>query len=626
MPRILGILDPLKIPGVGPRGVIPVSLMQAPLRIEIPRWQLPEPGELPHILRLHWIINGKETTQSETFSAPPPDIPDPVVQFIPLATLRERSGVGEIYYTLETEAGTTEMLPHLPIRVDMVAPTLLTPLDRLEFVVPPTPVVDEAYIAANSPILLRVPVYNGREDFDRIELYVSNSPAPPMTAPDGVTLLQSTADPLIASLDGAQLRRLMNGDAHLSYRVFDEAENFSILSAGLLFSLALTAPPTGLQLPEIRPPVYNDLLIKRDDARLDEGGGVFVRIRAYTGWASGDTVVVYWNGRPIPGQSVVTFPCDVFVPWLILRGPASILVAEQAAVRYEIIRGTQPPFRSGIARFNVNLTIAGQENPNAPAKLNALLARVEIRGQNPPTLNQIDSRHRGQDVLASVALFDEPVAGQVLQLYRDGVGPVATYTVRAGDIAGRVVSFSNLPWSVFEGIVNSRLPFYYTTDNGFNPQRSPNTEVRVNAVPAITVPAPKVQHTLTNGYANCVSKPSVLFGVSWRIEPNADLQLNDDIRFMWQGFSTNAWGNPIAGSEFIQTIPWTAVNVSQGLTVVVTPFETTLAPMRKYGSASATYEVWRNGVQIGQSSVGRIRVDLTYPNGGYCGPSGIILT
>ncbi len=625
MPRILEILDPLVIPDVGPRGVIPVSRMQAPLRFEIPRWQIPEPGELPHILTTHWIINGRDTTYTETFSAPPPDIPDPVVRFIPLATLRQESGVGEIYYTIESEAGTTEMLPHLPIRVDMVAPTLLTPQDHLEFVVAPTPVVDEAYIAANAPILLRVPPYNGREVFDSVQIYASNSASPPVTAPDGVTLLQSTSDPLIASLDGAVLRRLLNGNAFLFCRFFDEAGNFSPMSAGLAFSLALTAPPTDLQLPEIRPPAYNDLLIKRDDARLDEGGGVFVRIPTYTGWASGDAVVVYFNGRPIVSQPVVTFPCDVFVPWPTLRGPAPILVAEQVPVRYEIIRGTQAPVRSAVARFNVNLTIAGQENPNAPAKLNGLLARVEIRGQNPPTLNQIDNRHRGQDVLASVALFDEPVAGQVLRLYCNGVGPVASYTVRAGDVAGRVVSFSNLPWSVFEGIANARLPFYYTTDNGFNEQRSPDTEVNVNAVPAITVSVPKLLHSLTKSYITCAS--SAVDGVSWLIEPNPDVKLNDEIRFKWQGFSANNWSNPIEASQFNRTTFWTAANIRQGWTVVVTPFETTLFPMRRFGSATAAYEVWRNGIQIGQSDVVRIRVDLTYAgSGSYCGPNGSILS
>lgn len=619
---IMGVLDPLVIPGVGPRGVIPVSLMQAPLRVAIPKWLEPAPGELPHILKIVWVINGKETSWSETFTAPPPAIPDPIVRFIPLATLREQSGTGEIYYSVETEAGVTEMDSRLQIRVDMVGPTLLSPQDRAMFVVaPPSNVVDEAYIAANAPVLIRLAQYNGREAWDRGELYLSNSPIGPASAPDAMQVFTLTSDPLIVSLDGAQLRRLLNGPAYVYYRLFDEAGNFSSLSAGLAFQLALNAPPTGLQLPEIAPPSYDDLLINRDDARR----GVSVRIRAYS-WLSGDTVEVFWNGRPIPRQPVVSFPFDVAVPWPILRGPAALLVAHLVPVRYEITRGQQTPIRSGVASFNVNLGIPGQENPNAPELVNPLLARVQILGQVPSTLNVIDNRHRGQDVLAQVALFDDPTPGEVLRLFCNGVGPVATYTVKVGDVTGQIISFSNLPWSLFEGIVNARLPFDYTIDNGVNQQRSVITEVNVNAAPAITLPAPKIQHSLTNGYATCTSKPSILVGVSWLVAPDAKLQLNDEIRFVWQGFTSNNWVGPIAGTEFNQSVFWSTLHMSQGWTVVVTSFQTTLFPLRKYGSATGSYEVWRNGVKVGDSLVGRVRVDLTYAgSGGYCGPSGIVL-
>ncbi|MFN3356571.1 MAG: hypothetical protein ACK418_11240 [Pseudomonas sp.] len=619
-----GELDPLRIPGVGPRGVIPVSLMQDRLRVEIPLWLEPSPFEFPHILTLYWVINGKVTTQSMYVYAPPPSNPDPIVMYVPRETLREQSGVGEIYYSVETEAGTLEMDPRLPIRVDMVGPTLLRPQDHLEFVVAPTFGVDEAYIAANKPIRLRVPPYNGREDWDYVEIYASNSATPPVTEADAVTVFASSLDQLIAELDGEQLRKLLNGPAYLFYRVFDEAKNFSTMSAPLAFDLALTAPPSDLKLPQIKPDAYEDGLINRRDARLDEGGGVFVRILAYTGWASGDSALVHWRGSLLTPQPVVSFPCDVPVPWLALRGTAAVLAAEEVPVYYEIKRGTQQPPRSRVARFKVNLTIAGQENPNAPAKLNALLALVEIRGQNPPTVNVIDNRHRGQDVLASVKLFDDPKEGHVLRLYSTGAAPVATYVVKAGDVAGQIVSFSNLPWSVFEGIFNSRLPFYYTTDNGVNEQRSRDTEVDVNAVPLIMMPAPKVQHTLTNGYLKCTSTPYALEGVNWLIEANSNLQVNDEIRFKYEGFKRNNWEDLIAEAKYSESIRWTVVHVRDGLIVTVKPYEIALYPMRDYGSANASYEVWRNGVPIGKSSLGRIRIDLKYGTGHYCSPAGIV--
>lgn len=142
--------------------------------------------------------------------------------------------------------------------------------------------------------------------------------------------------------------------------------------------------------------------------------------------------------------------------------------------------------------------------------------------------------------------------------------------------------------------------------------------------PTITLPAPRVQHTLTNGYLNCSSVPSVMAGVSWLISPVNTIQVGDEVRYIWQGYNENNWATPNLNVVFQRSLVWAQQHVTAGAIVVVDSFDTTLFPLRRFTSATFIYEVWRNGVRVGESLPGRVRVDLTYSTGCYCTPRGIV--
>lgn len=634
-PTITGVLarDEMDIPGVDPAdpiGLIKAAFMLAPLEVRIKQWAPPpEPLDTPHILTLHWVRGGVEVFSTDKeVTAPPPDLPDEHILHIPLPVLREQSGPVDIYYSVtDSFGGVAEPAPRKRLTVDMDSPQLLNPADHMEFLVPPSPVVDETYLIDNDPVGLTVPPYTGRDDGDNIHFYVSNLANPPEGSEVGVYVLVSATDPLIAYLDADVFRTLNNGPAYLFHRIFDRAGNFSIRSAGLPFTLSLIPAPGPRPLPEIFPAErYSDGLINREDARA----GIFVRVNLYLNWAPGDRVIVYWKGRPTPIQDVLGFPTDVLIDWTVLRGPLiEPLVPETVPVRYEIIRGSLPPFPSFNISVNQNLTIAGQDHGNAPAVLNLDLPVAEVWGLVSNTQNVVNHSDNPAGARARVLLYDNPAAGQILRFFWNGIGPVATYTVQAGDTAGQLVFSSVIPWAVMAGIIHPALPVYYTTDNGVNIQQSDNALVNVNTGALIQFPMPVLKHTLVGGGVKltCCSMPEIFYGVTWHVVSDDRFELGDVVHFRWAGFDNNNWSPPfISESIYTENRSFnTGADLENGLSFIVQPYEDKVVPMRDSRTAQAWYEVRRAGALIGESPPRRIRVDLLYPEIGYCKAGDVIL-
>ncbi|MBT2372380.1 hypothetical protein, partial [Pseudomonas fluorescens] len=437
---------------------------------------------------------------------------------------------------------------------------------------------------------------------------------------------QDTSDPLVVELPADAFRRLNNGPAYIFFQVFDEAGNFSTRSAGLPFVLNLIATPgVPLPPPRIKPPAYDDSLIKRDDARAT----VYVLIDPYTNWAPGDAVRVYWDDRAVADVSVLDgVETEVPVPWLIMRGPLPVLVAEEIRVRYEIIRGSAT-FPSFSRRINVDFTVAGQDHADAPALVNPNLVLAEVRGLVSDTPNLVDHRDKDVGARARVLLYEDPRPGQILRFFWNGIGPVATYTVQFGDVEGQLVFSTVIPWAIMDGIINPQLPVYYTTSNGINEQQSEDTPVSVNTGVLISFPPPIIQHTLVGGtgtFLSCCSQPEVFYGVSWQVAPDPRFQLNDEVRFFWHGYNNNGWADPVVDeSKFNERQSFfTLEELGNGLMFIVAPYDPKVFSLRHQSTAQAWYEVWRGTALIGQSTTRRIRVDFAYPTGGFCQAGDII--
>ncbi|WP_251029443.1 hypothetical protein [Pseudomonas fluorescens] len=192
-------LPPMDIPGVDPldpRGLVAARLLLAPLLVRIPLWAPPpEAADTPHRLSLFWERDGlQRLADFQIINAPPPDLPAFIEMHVPLAMLRERSGTVELYYrVVDSEGQPSELDPKLTLTIDMNSPELLRPNDALSFVNDPIAGVDEDYLANFNPVRFNLPRYQGREAWDHIEMFLSNSPNPPAAAPDGVYILEFTS-------------------------------------------------------------------------------------------------------------------------------------------------------------------------------------------------------------------------------------------------------------------------------------------------------------------------------------------------------------------------------------------------------------------------------------------------
>lgn len=625
-------LAPMDITGVDPldpAGLIKRNVLLADLEVKIPMWGPgPVPLDSPHTLDLI-LMQGAAVihTESKTVTAPPPPFPTEHVLYIPTIVMQSLSGTVQLYYVVtDSFGGRSELVPKRTLTIDQNNPELVDPAHHLEFVVPPSPAVNETYLLNNDPVAFDLLPYTGRSDGDKIHLYLSNSANPPVAGPDYIYELVLSGDPLIVYLPADKFRGLINGAAFIFYRIFDRAGNFSVRSAGLPFQLALIPLPGPRPLPEIYPPErYSDALINREDARA----GIYVRINGYTDWAPGDQVRVYWKGRPAPLQEVFGFPTDVPIDWSVLRGPLTApLAPETVPVRYEIIRGSLPPFPSFAIPVNVNLTVAGQDHANAPALLNLDLPVAEVWGLVSNTKNVVNHDDNPAGARARVLLYQDPQPGQIVRFYWNGIGPVASYTVQPGDVEGQLVFSTVIPWAVMEGFIHPALPVYYTTSNGVNDQQADNTFVNVNTGTLIQFPAPVLNHTLVGGAGNlsCCSQPEVFFGVHWHVTADPFFELNDVVRFFWEGYDNNNWSPPvIVESMFAENGVFNnSADLANGLNFVVAPYEDKVVPMKDFGTAKAWYQVRRGGALIGESLPRRIRVDLNYSSGGYCKAGDVI--
>ncbi|MFC6296498.1 hypothetical protein GNF76_14410 [Pseudomonas sp. CCM 7893] len=616
-----------EIVGVDPddaEGLIPLSVSLQPLECRIPQWVPgPTPGRT-HTLKLWWRIQGVNVeADSHSFTGPlnPDDFPYPL--YVPMDYMRELDAVVEVFYTVEDEAGDETPSDRRTLTVDNNPPRFQHPDDKARFVDPAIEAsgITEAVLAANPVIEVQFPAYIGRAGRDRAGYYLSNSTPPFPPAQTDIQEFVRTDEPLILRIPADYFRALSNGTAYLQYRLYDRAGNFTLaFSAPMDFNVNLIPSPGMLPAPQIRPPAYIDFLIKRDDARAVVAAVIpFL----YDGYAPGDEVVMIWDGRAVlPPQPITHFPFPVEIPWNILRGTGP-LARMEVPVRYEIHRAGRPPFPSLVNFSWVDFTIAGQDHVNAPALLNLTLAVVDVFGNGSGLHNELDFRDR--DVGAEVwgRLYVNPQPGERLELYWNGVGPVAHYVVQPGDAFNQPFQFTDVPGSVIvEGENSPNLPVFYITSNGINEQYSPDTPVNVHVAPLIKFDAPLIQHTLTgpSRYLTCESQPSICHGVYWFIRDDASFLPGDEVEFFWQGYLSNAWENPIDGTDFSTTVEYAA----GGLAVRVWPWNTKIEPMRNFASATAGFFVRRNGGLIGESGVGRVRIDRVSPGTGkICQPGDV---
>lgn len=626
-PDVIGILP-------GPDGLIPTRLLFAdlPVRLMTPWMFLPQDGESDWVTFIWWV-QGSVAFELEPIELIGPITPGdfPIKVDIPQAYIQNNAVVDFSYRVNNIDKDSVPFETSLikTITIDRAAPGGGGLLNAAKFLKDP---ITELDVVGSATVGIEVPGdYLDRKAGDTLLGYLSSSDTLPTRPANHEQIFTATTGPMLIQMPVAEIRKFAGSlILYFFYRVRDRAGNVSTqYSLVASTHLLINAPPSHLSIPEV--PAYDsDLLVNREDARML----VSVRVRQYDNRLPGDQCVIEWDGFKLPAVPVSTLPLSVTVDWRILiANGADLRRIINRPVNYYILRDGDtvgPGVRSPVKRVTVDMTIAGQENPQAPALLNRQLALVNIHGAVSTIANQLDSRDANQPVRASFTLFDNPVPGErVLLFWPSRTTPVATYVVKRGDVGGATVNFDNpIDWQVIQdGGSNATTLVNYRTDNGVNQQLSPDRTVFVNLAPPVRYTRPSFpqssQHP--NGFINCATnKPSVFEGVQVLVNPTPARLVDGDVVVMsWRGFLNYPDRNPIPSTAETFSYIWGAADTTH--VFLVAPYETLIRPLNDFSGGAESYSVFRNGILLGTSATGYVQIDRKYAgSGNYCGPNGSI--
>lgn len=493
--------------------------------------------------------------------------------------------------------------------IDNTAPHAGFPPNAIDIIEPGFPflALTTDYLDAHPTIRCRIGPYNFRREKDEAHLIISSTNPPPnFTSSPIFKVFDTQTEALEIDVDASYFRSLKNGPAWISYKLKDRYGNFGALSLSTPFNVSFGV------VVAIDPPTVSPLfagLLNRSSARSTVQVGIPV-----SSLLAGDQVGVTWDGIALPGLqtfngAVLSFP----VVWTSLI--ANGLGPRTAKVSYRVIRGASS-FSSLDVNVPCDFTVAGRDHPLAPAILNALLNPVEIYGQGSTLKNQLTKAHVGQPVTARLLLGANYTQDQLLTLNTNSGGvlkQISTYRIKATDVPGSTIEFDPVPWSVFDGQLNTNnFPINYTTFNNVNLQLSVDTAVILTYAIPERLRAPHIQGTRFNNYLSCLTAPPVYKGVSVNVLPNAKILANDIINLTWTAYSKNNWKDvlPLAAGQFSYQMTPADLALGHTFNVAYTPY---LSLALNKGSIEVEYEVIRAGAVVYGSLLDNVRVDLIEP-------------
>ncbi|MGG7675701.1 hypothetical protein [Pseudomonas sp. WC2] len=481
-------------------------------------------------------------------------------------------------------------------------------------------IINESFLSQEGEVRVDVPWYNDVEVGDRAVYFWTSEQFPPDTETP-IREQEFSAEDINArrlriTVYADEIRAWGSGIRYLYYYLRDRPGNEGPNSYNSPIEVDLSPAPGALPPPRV--PLSVRGLVDREQAR----DGVIVQIPPYDSADSSHWAAIFWDDTPLTEVPVVPsdLPLDVPVPWSTLQAKGNGPL--RAKVYYKIRQGTvySPP--SPEISVAVNLTVAGQDHANAPALINANLAKVEVYGEKTVTLNTLLTADHGFPATVKLALYDAPEPGQFIELFWGNYpGAVARYLVKSTDVAGAPIEFS-VPWNVIDtDKQNPALPVHYTTHNGVNQQQSLPTPVKVAIVLIENLKEPIFPHGGRDQTLHCCSIPRLWQGVTVRIRADARIEQGDTLLLVWQGCYGKNGTDPIAGTYAEISKELTTLMPGEAIDIVVEDYDTLIAPMVNYGSALVHYRLEKRDGGRGKSAEDFVVINRTMPSGEICSPN-----
>ncbi|WP_175652248.1 hypothetical protein [Pseudomonas sp. Marseille-P9899] len=612
-----GVFEPLEIPGVlaplpgHAASVLPVAMQGQPLSVEATNpW--PEFEDDPNVwMQFGLYVDGVIVDIVELL--PPYDAATqfPVRFTVPADKLAVPHIYTLFYRVLFEDFNWADSVPVL-LEVDHRAPNGDNPGEPLIF--PPEVIRDgvtEAWLALNGDRLrVEVPRWPDMQLEDEVLLYWGGTNE---SVPVGRLVIDSShlvpGTVIEFHYLGDTLREKGGGTHHGYYRLSDRAGNLGDPAPPVpIRVIDLPATPGDFPAPVV-PLASVDKLIDLEDART----GVTVRIDEIADAAAGDTLQIWWNGRALPVLTLgdgFQWPQSAPVDWATLSADG-FDGAEPCEVFYEWQRGGGAPRKSPSTLFEVDLSVAGP-NPIGPDPINPGLATVVVKGLTGD--NVLAGPDHGQDARVVVALYANPVVGELLELHwGDHPQPVDIHRVQAADRPGQEIVFS-VPWDIIEAVGNDpALPVWYWVSNDTNRQRSADTPVRVAVLPLEGLGPVSFPDATLWGFINCEAEP--WNGIRIRVPGNPDLlAAGDEIEVSWELCTGLTGEQPLLDTVFFPPVRLTATEAAQGLDFLMERFIDLVLPLQmEDGSANVGYRLTKVDGTPGISANKVVKISLVVP-------------
>lgn len=613
-PKVPLVLDP-----DDPAGLLPLRALGQDLEVTYMGWDFTTIPGRTDLVELGFTPFGSAFVKVNERAYPVPiNVPWPQTLTIPKDLLNQ--GVYEVSIRVSPSLQNPTEFPRKKITIDTTKPNFGNTPESVIFPTELNGIISESYLTQHGQVIVEVPFYFDVTAGDRAVYYWTDKEDPPDSETEIREQEFSAQDivdkRLLITVYADEIRQWGGGDRYMYYRLRDRAGNTG--PNAKLGKIYVDLTPLPGVLPPPRVPLSRNLL-DRQQARE----GVRVEIDPYEFPDASHHVAVDWDGTPVDEFPVdpANFPLKITVPWSVLhtRGDGPMRPRVSYRIRMAGSGYTQPSPDISVA---LDLTIAGQDHPNAPALLNETLAKLEIRGQKSDQPNKIMGIDFGLPAKVLLTLYDHPKTLEEIDVYWGQIiDPVAHYQVKSSDKAGDLIELE-IPWVYIEPeLQNPKLPVYYVTRNGVNEQNSLVTEVAVSIIVITDLKEPSFPHGGKHGVLHCCSTPRLWEGVTVHIPCHVSFTAKDQVVIYWQGCRGLNGSDPIAGADADFTITLSEEDAENGFDWVVSDYENLIAPMVNNGSALVYYILIKQDGSVGKSVPEFVIINRTLPSGEVCSPT-----
>lgn len=587
-PEIEGVL------AGNPLGLLPVSLLEAPLKLKVPVWiDFPPRDTIFDYVFLQWRPQGSSDGEYKDLQlevdgikvpGPAPAAGTLLEFFIPVESFTDSNGnvlngAYEFRYSVKSFNGGL-LSSSLPVQLvlDTIPPYGSTGYPE-DLVLPVGPVIDTNVGAIKADI----PAYDDQAEGDKIGVFWIKGDVPDDIS--GLTPIggyQDVPTDKVFSIPEAIIKAGGDGDFFAVYILLDKAGNDSRIGKSHLMQVALGPLPTPpLAAPTVRhADDVSDDLIDREDAFA----GVFVDINTeISNWKIGDVIVVQWKDATLDPYPLIGFPVSVPVPWITMKGQYDFTAgdSQDTAVKYSLVRGSLP-FPSEEVTIKVDLSKVGPENPGEPNPENPALGLVTVTSFTNET-DKIVLADRGESATAALAPYVGIDKDQLIELYWAGA-LVGSHTVDAEQPGDPDIEIS-VAWADIEKGGNGLVDVWFKVSHPdfINAEHSKSKQVDVTAVD-VKLPDPvfpKIDTTLN--WLNCPSLELTddgSYGVRVHIPASAYLLEGKKINIKWTSYTDTSNTVPLTDGE-LESGELTVSKDQQdnGLDFWVRPYETYFLPI-----------------------------------------------